>query len=181
MDYNEFKRRAHENAVNHGFWEKRLSNEHFLMLIVTEISEMVEADRKNEHAGAGIGMLMRKDLDNGETFKNVFEARVKNTVEDELADVAIRFFDLAGALNLDFDKMNPCRYYRSFSKFSFTENALCLVKGISRDDICIERRIMFALNYVEVWAQVLNIDLEWHIEQKMRYNALRPYKHGKNY
>jgi len=23
-----------------------------------------------------------------------------------------------------------------------------------------------------------NIDIEWHIRQKMRYNSLRPYKHG---
>lgn len=26
-----------------------------------------------------------------------------------------------------------------------------------------------------------NIDLEWHIKNKMRYNSLRPHKHGKKY
>jgi NTP pyrophosphatase (non-canonical NTP hydrolase) len=27
----------------------------------------------------------------------------------------------------------------------------------------------------------LGIDLEFHIEQKLKYNSLRPYKHGKDY
>lgn len=26
-----------------------------------------------------------------------------------------------------------------------------------------------------------DVDLEWHIKAKMRYNATRPYKHGKNF
>ena len=26
--------------------------------------------------------------------------------------------------------------------------------------------------------KVRNIDIEWFIEQKMKYNKLRPYKHG---
>lgn len=30
-------------------------------------------------------------------------------------------------------------------------------------------------------AKHLNIDLFWHIEQKMRYNELRENKHGKKY
>lgn len=175
------KEMAHTNAVNHGFWEMRLSNEHFLMLVVSEISEAVDADRRGEYAGYQSEQILRKAVERGELFKDVFESRVKDTVEDELADVAIRLFDLAGALCIDFDRMNPCRYYRSFGKFSFTENALCLVKGISRDDICVERRIMFALNYLEAWAGTLNVNLEWHIAQKMRYNESRPHLHGKKY
>ena len=30
-------------------------------------------------------------------------------------------------------------------------------------------------------AEALHIDLEWHIEQKHKYNTMRPYKHGKKY
>ena len=30
-------------------------------------------------------------------------------------------------------------------------------------------------------AKYLNIDLFWHVEQKMRYNELRENKHGKKY
>lgn len=43
---NEFIKRAHEMACRHGFHDKELSLEHCLMLVITEISEMVEAHRK---------------------------------------------------------------------------------------------------------------------------------------
>lgn len=52
MNYNEMTERAHSNAVKHGFWDKKQSNEHCLMLVITEIAEMVEADRKNDKAGS---------------------------------------------------------------------------------------------------------------------------------
>lgn len=181
MNYNELTKRAHANAVEHGWWESRLSNEHCLMLVLTEVGELVEADRKGDKAGVGAKLIMKQDMDKGETFDDVFESYVKDTVEDEMADVAIRLFDLAGALGLDFDKMRPCRYHRAFDKFSFTENAFALCKGISRDIIAIEKRILFGLDYVKNWAQSMDIDLAWHINAKMRYNANRPFMHNKKY
>ena len=50
MNYNKLAEEAHENAVKHGFWENKVSNEHCLMLIITEIAEMVEAHRVNRKA-----------------------------------------------------------------------------------------------------------------------------------
>lgn len=185
MNYNELTKLAHSNAVNHGFWEQKQSNEHCLCLVITEISEAVEADRNGQRAnkiGFDTGLanayqgIIRPDW-----FDKCFHACIKNTLEDEMADIAIRLFDLAGALGVDFDKMQPCRYYRAFDKFSFTENAFGLVKGLSRDAIGIEKRIQFGINYVEGWAKSLNIDLVWHIEQKMKYNEPRPFKHNKEY
>ena len=35
MNYNEMTERAHSNAVKHGFWDKKQSNEHCLMLVIT--------------------------------------------------------------------------------------------------------------------------------------------------
>lgn len=174
MNYNDFARKSHENAVNHGFWESRLSNEHCLCLVITEISEAVEADRKGNHA----------DFDEYTNMPNKqigFERFIKNSVEDELSDVAIRLADLAGALGIDFTKMQPCRYFRAFGKFSFTENAFALCKGLSRDKICIEKRVLFGLNYVFNWACHNGIDLAAFIEAKMKYNAMRPIRHGKKY
>ena len=50
MNYNEYSKQAHETAVNHGFWKTKYSNEHFLMLVCTEIAEIIEADRKEKKA-----------------------------------------------------------------------------------------------------------------------------------
>ena len=40
MNFNKLAKESHANAVKHGFWEKRDSNAHCLMLVVSEIGEM---------------------------------------------------------------------------------------------------------------------------------------------
>lgn len=111
MNFNKLAKEAHANAVKHGFWEKRESNEHCLMLVVSEIGEMVEAHRTGKRANL--------EVYNDGTFNSSenFKVLIKDTLEDEMADVAIRLGDLAGALGVDFDKMNPCKYHRAFDKF----------------------------------------------------------------
>lgn len=175
MNFNKLAKESHANAVKHGFWEKRESNEHCLMLVVSEIGEMVEAHRAGKRANL--------EVYNDGTFNSSenFKVLIKDTLEDEMADVAIRLGDLAGALGVDFDKMNPCKYHRAFDKFTFTENAFALTKGLCRDIIGIEKRIQFGLEYVTKWAKSINIDLDWFIDEKMKYNATRPPKHGKVY
>lgn len=207
MNFNDLADKAHSNAVKHGFWEKRLSNEHCLMLVITEIGELVEADQKGKKAmkdkcentlsyksylrnlaiygydteEKANGYMLYEDWKIQKFNHDCFREYLKDSVEDEFADIAIRLFDLAGALGVDFDKMQPCRYYRAFDKFSFTENAFALCKGLSRDVIGIEKRIQFGIEYVNKWAESLNVDLAWHIEQKMKYNENRPIMHDKKY
>jgi len=177
MNFNELADKAHSNAVNHGFWDEKWSNEHCLMLVITEIGEMVEAHRKGHRADIDAFVKYNERI----AFDENFERHVKDTVEDEFADIAIRLFDLAGALGVDFDKMNPCRYHRAFDKFDFAENAFALSKGLCRDGIGIEKRIQFGLDFVTKWAQELNIELAFFVAQKMRYNVMRPYRNGKQY
>lgn len=175
MTRNEFAYKAHKNAQEKGFWKERLSNEHCLMLVVTEIAECVEADRKGKKANR---LFYSMDLP---IVFGDYELHIKGSVEDEMADIAIRLADLAGALGLDFDKMKPCNYHRAFDKFTFTENAFALTKGLSRDKIGIERRILFGLDYIFNWASSMGIDLWFFIEHKMRYNSLRHVLYGKRY
>lgn len=174
MNYNELSKEAHENAIKHGWWEKQLSNEHCLMLVITEVSEAVEADR--EKRKADIEAFNRMD-----NKQLAFERFIKNTKEDEMADIAIRLFDLAGHLGIDFDKMHPCRYHRAFDHFRFTDNAFALCKGLGREIIGVEKRILFGLDFVKGWSEALKIDLPFFIREKMKYNKTRPYKHGKEY
>lgn len=187
MNFNDLANKAHSNAVNHGFWKDRLSNEHCLMLVITEIGELVEADRNNRHPKdiAVFKDACKRNAGNRDWecfgFGNSFSRNIKDSIEDEFADIAIRLFDLAGALGVDFDKMNPCRYHRAFDKFNFAENAFALCKGLARDAIGIEKRIQFGVEYVKKWAESLNIDLGWHIDNKMKYNETRPILHGKGY
>ena len=50
MNLNELRNQAYRNAVAHGWHEENLSNEHFLCLVISELMEAVEADRKGKHA-----------------------------------------------------------------------------------------------------------------------------------
>lgn len=46
INLNELRNRAYKTACEHGFHDKELSNEHLLCLVISELMEAVEADRK---------------------------------------------------------------------------------------------------------------------------------------
>ncbi|MCM1165171.1 MAG: hypothetical protein NC110_00120 [Ruminococcus sp.] len=189
---NQLSTDIHDNAVKHGFWENHPTSEHFLMLVISEVAEIVEADRKGNSAvinhirkqknlANAQKCRMSEEVDNAPDFETAFVENIKDTMEDEMADVVIRLLDLAGSLGMDFERLAPMRYHRAFDRFSFTENAFALCKGLCRDNINIFKRIQFGIHYVTGWAKSQGVNLEWHINAKMRFNATRPKKHGKAY
>ena len=96
----EFIRRAYDIACRHGFHDVERSNSHFLMLILGEVGEMVEADRKRNRAER---MKFEKimSLDDNASFDAYFKLFIKDTLEDELADVCIRIYDLLGTRDIE--------------------------------------------------------------------------------
>lgn len=133
MEINQTAELVHNTAKEKGFWEGPRNTGELLMLVTSELSEALEADRKNRYADKATfverfaqvtNSYTNKETDSTEDFKRLFELQIKDTFEDELADALIRILDIAAS------------------------------RGI---------------------------DLEWHIQQKMRYNATRGYKHGKKY
>jgi NTP pyrophosphatase (non-canonical NTP hydrolase) len=122
MNIKETMTRAYEINKKNGFWETPVAVGVRLMLVVSELSEALEADRKVEYMmtlrpEAKKEMIEMED----DRFKNIFGRVVKDKFEDELADAVIRLFDMA---------------------------------------------------------EGMGIDLPFHIDAKLRYNSLRPYKHG---
>lgn len=72
-----------------------------LMLIVSELSEALEALRKDNTATEYNVEAIKNWVDNGVTFKTEFEQNIKDKFEDEIADAFIRILDLAGGLGID--------------------------------------------------------------------------------
>ena len=100
---NELRDRAYQCACRHGFHDKGYSDEHWLMLIITEISEAVNAYRKGKHANK---KHIEEELTNLESkgyFVRGFDYLIKDTVEDELADIVIRCLDYAGLKKINIE------------------------------------------------------------------------------
>lgn len=190
MNLNELRDKAYQCAVKHGWHEEEYSNEHFLCLVISELMEAVEADRKGDYAGIDMKDLFENDLAAGEDFKGLFEAHLKGTVEEELSDVCIRLLDMAGlrGINLSsisFPISNSAEHINSRKALTFTEWCYDVTRVIARYDknnYPIGYLFIGILQEVCCIAEIIGFDLLWHIEQKMKYNELRPYKHGdKNY
>jgi NTP pyrophosphatase (non-canonical NTP hydrolase) len=143
MKLNELRDKIHENAKAKGFYDDEMKSNQWnlncknilkhaffaqkIALIHSELSEALEADRKGMHADLSEYDRLKQGLkDTGINYytDSAFFNTVKNTIEDELADVIIRTLDLCG---------------------------------------------------------YMGIDIEKHVELKMKYNKTREYKHGKNY
>lgn len=104
----ELQKQVYQIAKDHGFHE--VDHEpHIipekLMLIVSELSEAMEADRRKDFVSQDKTDLF--DLcynDDGDFLENQFQNYVKDTFEDELADTVIRILDLAEMLGIDLEK-----------------------------------------------------------------------------
>lgn len=99
---NQLGKKIYQNAQDKGFYEKEKNIGEMLCLIHSEVSEALEADRKDKYAGH-TGMFKKDNENYLQESKDWFEMNIKNTFEDELADVMIRVMDLAAFKGIDLE------------------------------------------------------------------------------
>lgn len=190
---------AYKIAEKHGFYNENTEIETELMLIITEMSEAVQADRRNRH---GSIEDYESEIQMCRDFPTAYKNSLEGTVESEFADIAIRILSLLGWMNsknpikLISDSILADEYgigkiqykvqniinkgsiakdlFRLNGRFSwFVDNESC--SWFVSDTLqCILMRV-FAI------AHNNNIDLMEHIKLKMKYNESRPYLHGCKY
>ena len=195
INLNELRDRAYKTACEHGFHNKELSNEHCLCLVISELMEAVEADRKGR---LGKKCKSRFEMDYNrypalveeeKRFKCSFEKNLKDTLPDELTDAVIRLLDLAGlrgiSLELANGNIDDCieDMAEACKDETFTESIYSIstlpvrYDGIFDFSTAVNDMILSIFGL----AKHLDVDLFWHIEQKMKYNELREKMHGKKY
>lgn len=175
MNLNELRDEAYSIAKANGWHEEEHSDEHCLMLIITEIAEAVQADRNNLHADVEAFKKYEMMLD----FKENFERQIKNTVEDELSDVVIRCLDLAGLRRFDLEEVESLMEMAESIKEGKGFIDLCYaLSGISTCDDSTEEKVIAIIAVVLKYCELTGIDLDFFIRTKMEYNRLRGYHHG---
>lgn len=187
MNLNKLRDKAYQCAVAHGWHDENLSDEHFLCLVISELMEAVEADRKGKYANRKqFDYYMKLKERSSDEFVYAFKHGIKDTVEDELADACIRLLDLAGLRGISLSSVpfpfhHRKEYKEERSKLTFTEWVYDVIRPIARynkDNYPIGYLFIGVLQELFCKAEIMGFDLLWFIEQKMKYNELRPYKHG---
>lgn len=181
MNLNKLKDKVYKNAIAHGWHDENYSNAHWLCLVIAELMEAIEADRNYKYA-------YRKDFEESliklgpragiRKWRQAFEICIKDRLEDELADACIRLLDFAGLRDLELTYTDNLTIMTS----SFTEYTYCLCAFITNPDKSnvgwLDNHVSYSLGWIFSWCKAKNIDIEWHILQKMKYNKFRPFKHG---
>jgi len=133
---NEISEEIYEANKLKGFDVKECNIGQTLMLIVSELSEALEADRKNKRVNINDTKNLTNDYTisgnlsgftkqgKTEKFIDLFKEQVKDTFEDEIADSFILLFNLVGALNINIDRhielkrqFNATREYRHGKRY----------------------------------------------------------------
>ena len=186
INLNELRDRAYKCACEHGFHDKKYSDECRLMLVITELSEAVEADRKEKRVDVDAQSaydLCQKD----KFYAYAYDNYIKGTIEEELADTVIRLLDLFGVKNIfldesGFDEETFQDYATIYKDKTFAESVYYIIEELIKHRNSItESCVLPEIILLDIFglAKHLDIDLVWHIEQKMKYNELRAPMHGK--
>lgn len=186
-------------SAEHGFWNyKELrSKGEMVALMVSELSEAVEGHRKDRLYSKQLPYepLVQILNDHHPTqspepfctaWLKTFQTAVKDTVEDEIADTVIRVLDYIYGWELSFFESE----YRKGTTGNFAHDILriqyYIIMAFHNDDP--EREVKFpqftwgyVLAAIEKFCEWYHIDIEQHVQWKLRYNETRPYKHGKSY
>lgn len=186
---NELTREAYALAKSKGFWDTERNKSELLMLIVSELGEAMEAHRKGDFATTDLFSTFEEDDWKEGRWAKSFETHIKDTFEDELADALIRMCDFCGGYEIPLKYDDQMIIFMTSVKLEenvgsqlldMTEQITFLNKNLDRRTFETE----FCYRFVAMllaFCKKLEIDIERHVELKMKYNATREHLHGKKY
>lgn len=187
MNLQDYQARAFETAKAHGFHDEEHPLEHHLCLIITEIVEMVQADRKKRRIIMGAeGLKHIWDLNNSDKkhIRAMYDEFLCGTFEEEVADTIIRICDLAQLLEATLIIDTDIKYIKTdVSRLQTTGFAFTLIQTITNRmyhsdiplllKVVVEQMLLFASSRGMTVTEVFDT-----IRMKMEYNETRPAKHN---
>ncbi|MGL5681684.1 MAG: hypothetical protein ACRDDZ_01350 [Marinifilaceae bacterium] len=174
---NDLARDIYECAKERGFHDESHSDAHYLMMIITEVTEAIEADRKGKRANLKqYNEWMGSDIVYKHNFTNAYNEWIKGSIEEELTDIVIRILDYAHARGdgMFMEKL-PDYYPKFVENHTFTEIMFDLTEELSKGWTA------HAINKIKHLSIHMRINLEFFIGIKMSYNQTRSKLHDKGY
>lgn len=180
-ELNALKDRAYKTAITHGFHEVERPDGYWLGLVMSEMGEAISADQKGCHADME---SFEELLTNGHPFSNAFFLYIKDSLEDELADIVIRLFDFAGLkgyeLNIDsIDHVFSKNAFQGFEYYKLPGTLISLI-GLIIDALWEGELDKYVGTVIYVLSDCFekmtgsDKDLWWFVQQKIKFNELRP-------
>lgn len=95
-DLEVLSKQAYEAAKSEGFYsDTGIDTTFYLMFIIVEMSEALQADRKDRH---GSIEDYESEIEMGRDIPTAYRNTLEGTVESEIADIAIRILSLLGSI-----------------------------------------------------------------------------------
>lgn len=184
-------KQAFESAKKKGFYPGTGTTFH-LMFIIVEMSEVLQADRKDRH---GSIEDYESEIEMGRDIPTAYRNTLEGTVESEFADIAIRILSLLGSimdsekvyLMEDEDLIDEYNLAKFIFGFDLVEDLYRIIEKIGVYDFDDSPNWYLVKHLQEILVDIFaiahsnNINLMEHIRLKMKYNENRPYLHGYKY
>ena len=170
-----------------GFHQDPEPLEQQVCLIMTELAEIIEADRAGKRADipAFDQGMESVSVPYNARFNFSYHAYIKGTVEDEIADSVMRLLDTAQLFKFNINAKAVQDWAESVEDLPFNNPIVpivhCTLKEIANFSEVRPTTISIAVGNLLALSNILGFDLFKQIEIKMKYNTLRPHKHGKAY
>lgn len=184
MNIKEIQEKAYNTAIQQGLYSENITDDYCISKIIEEVYEMVRAYTNNEIADREYFEFSINRKWFKMPFIKAYKKYVKDSVQDEFADILIMIASFAKHRNIELTReIKTLEWKRNFAKHSIQVNALGFAKNATRThrkggiELTLVERLNFLYAYVISWAKTMGIDLDYFVNIKLEYNATRGFKH----
>lgn len=186
---------SHALGKDRGFWEKEKDLREEMLYIFSNVGDIAKAYKKGRRADwvnyeASIKNMDYDFIEAEITKREYFKSYIKDTFEDEIANVILRITDLIGGKKIDiisthpwikpfeyteinyfFRNVKPTEEFKGNVAHWLNESlAMCMFSSDKDQDYGFSH-ILFHLGSL---IEFFDIDIEKHLTKKIEYNRSRP-------
>lgn len=173
-------------SIDHGYRDHETPPFRICTKAICEVAEAVSAYRDGKFAkvqGFSRSNKINESLDpqnHDRRFMENYRARVKDSVQDELADVVIYLLILISKYDEEIPDISRERYQAIPDDFVMAAGHLIVHLRCCEYHPLEVFNAVRCIDYIERWMYtVTGDDLEYFVEHKMKFNRFRPFRHGR--